>query len=57
MNLRKQRLTGAALTVISWLLLFLTAASPTPEKQDAAAALMLLPVGLYLIFTDEDMIS
>lgn len=56
MNLRKQRLTGAALTVISWLLLFLTAASPTPEEQDAAA-LMLLPVGLYLIFTDEDMIS
>lgn len=50
MKMRKQRLMGLALVVISGILLALASTGTTPEDQDATAILMTLPLGLYMIF-------
>ena len=51
--MRKQRHMGAALVVLSWLILLLAATGATPIDQDATAAVLLLPLGLYMIFTEQ----
>ena len=51
MKMRKQRHMGAALVVLSWLILLLAATRANPIGQDATAVVLLLPLGLYLIFT------
>lgn len=51
MKMRKQRVMGLALVVISGLLLALASTGTTPEEQDATAVLLTLPLGLYMIFT------
>ena len=51
--MRKQRHMGAALVVLSWLILLLAATGTTPIDQDATAAVLLLPLGLYMIFTEQ----
>lgn len=51
MKMRKQRLMGLALVVISGMLLALASTGTTPEEQDATAVLLTLPLGLYMIFT------
>ena len=38
---------------ISWLILLLAATGTTPIDQDATAAVLLLPLGLYMIFTEQ----
>lgn len=43
---------GAALVVLSWLILFLTMTGVSPADQDATAAVLTLPLGLYMIFTE-----
>lgn len=45
MKMRKQRHMGAALVVLSWLILLLAATGATPIDQDATAAVLLLPPG------------
>ena len=51
MKMRKQRHMGAALVVPSWLILLLATTRANPIDQDATAVVLLLPLGLYLIFT------
>lgn len=53
MKMRKQRHMGAALVVLSWLILLLAETGATPIDQDATAAVLLLPLGLYMIFTEQ----
>lgn len=53
MNLRKQRCMGAALVVISVLVLALAAMGRTPEERDATAAVLLLPLGIWMLCTKE----
>jgi hypothetical protein len=52
MKMRKQRLMGAGLVVITWLLLLLACTGTTPEEQDATAALLTFPIGLYMLYSD-----
>ena len=52
MKMRKQRLIGTALVLLSWLLLILAAGGGTTEDRDATAVLVLLPLGLYMIFAE-----
>ena len=52
MKMRKQRHMGAALVVLSWPILFLAATEATPIDQDATAAVLILPLELYMIFTE-----
>lgn len=52
MKMRKQRLMGAGLVVIAWLVLLLACTGKTPEEQDATAALLTLPLGLYMLYSD-----
>lgn len=49
--MRKQRLMGAALVLLSILILATAATSRTPEEQDATIVLLILPLGLYMMFT------
>ena len=51
MKMRKQRHMGAALVVLSWLILLLAATRANPIDQGATAVVLLLHLGLYLIFT------
>ena len=51
MKMRKQRHMGAALVVLSWLILLLAATRANPIDQDATAVVLLLPLRPYLIFT------
>ena len=51
--MRKQRHMGAALVVLSWLILLLAATGASPADQDATAAVLTLPLGLYMIFTKQ----
>lgn len=52
MNMRKQRLAGVALIVIAWLVLLLACnGGDSPEDSDATAALLVGPLGLYMLFT------
>ena len=53
MKMRKQRYTGIALVAISWLILLLALTGTTPVDQDATAAVLTLPLGLYMLFTDQ----
>lgn len=53
MNMRKQRVIGLVLVGISWALLVIAATGATPEEQDATAVLLTLPLGLYMMFTDD----
>lgn len=52
MNMRKQRIMGLVLIGISWVVLIIAATGTTPEEQDATAVLLTLPLGLYMMFTD-----
>ena len=52
MKMRKQQYMGVALVVISWLILLMALTGKTPADQDATAAALLLPLGLYMIFTE-----
>lgn len=49
--MRKQRIMGAALVLLSILDLAMAAIGRTPEEQDATGALLILPLGLYMMFT------
>lgn len=52
MNMRKQRLAGVALIVIAWLVLLLACnGGDSPEDSDATAALLVCPLGLYMLFS------
>ena len=52
MKMRKQRLLGVALVVIAWLVLLLACnGGDSPEDSDATAALLVGPLGLYMLFT------
>ena len=53
MKMRKQRLMGVALVVISWLVVLLACTGETPEDQDATAALLVGPLGLYMLYSDD----
>lgn len=52
MNMRKQRLMGVALIAIAWLVLLLAYDGETPEDSDATAALLVAPLGLYMLYSD-----
>lgn len=53
MKMRKQRLMGVGLIVISWLVLLLACTeSESPEDNDATAALLVTPLGLYMLYSD-----
>lgn len=51
MKLRKQRIMGAALVLLSILVLFWAATGKSPEWQDGTVVLLILPLGLYMMFT------
>ena len=53
MKMRKQRLMGVGLIVISWLVLLLACTGESPEDSDATAALLMLPLGLYMVFSED----
>ena len=53
MKMRKQRLMGVALVVISWLVVLLACTGETPEDQDATAALLVGPLGPYMLYSDD----
>ena len=52
MKMRKQRLMGVSLIAIAWFVLLLAYGGATPEDQDATAALLIGPLGLYLLYSD-----
>ena len=53
MKMRKQRLMGVGLIVISWLVLLLACTeSESPEDNDATAVLLVAPLGLYMLYSD-----
>ena len=53
MKMRKQRLMGVALVVIAWLVLLLASnGGEGPEDSDVTAALVVGPLGLYMLFTN-----
>lgn len=54
--MRKQRLIGAALVLLSVLILVSAAAGRTPDEQDATIVLLILPWGLYMICTKNYML-
>ena len=53
MKMRKQRLIGLGLVGLSWVLLALILAGETPEERDATVILLTLPLGVYMLFTEE----
>ena len=53
MNMRKQRLIGALLVIISGIVVAIACGGTTPEEQDATVILLTLPMGLYLLFTSD----
>lgn len=44
---------GVGMVIISWLLLLLALTEPSPADQDVTAVLLTLPLGLYMIFSEE----
>lgn len=52
MKMRKQRLMGVLLVAISWAMLLIAGTGQTVEDQDASAAMLTLPLGLYMIYTE-----
>lgn len=53
MKMRKQRLMGVGLIAISWLVLLLACTGERPEDSDATAALLVLPLGLYMLYSED----
>lgn len=53
MKMRKQRLMGLALIAIAALVVALASTGETVEDRDATAAVMIGPLGLYMMFTKE----
>lgn len=53
MNMRKQRLIGALLVIISGIVVAIACGGTTPEERDATVILLTLPMGLYLLFTSD----
>lgn len=51
--MRKQKLYGLVFVLLSILIRLVCATGKTPEDRDATAVVLLLPFGLYLIFTKE----
>lgn len=51
MNMRKQRIMGAVLVVIALAVIGLASTGATPEDRDATAALLIGPLGLYMMLT------
>lgn len=49
--LLEQRMIGLLLVVLSALIMVVCAHGVTAEDQDATAILLILPLGLYLLFT------
>lgn len=52
MKMRKQRLMGVLLVTLSWAMLLIAGTGRTVEDQDATAAMLTLPLGLYMIYTE-----
>lgn len=52
MKMRKQRLMGALLVAVSWAVLLIAGTGRTVEDQDATAAVLTLPLGIYMIYTE-----
>lgn len=52
----EQKLMGAVLLLICVLALWLCSAGTAPEDQEAAAVVLLAPIGLWLLFTKETVI-
>lgn len=53
MNMRKQRLIGALLVIISGIVVAVASGGVTPEDRDATVILLTLPMGFYMIFTKD----
>jgi len=53
MKMIKQRLMGVTLVLIAGAVVALASTGTTPEDQDATAAVLIGPLGLYMIFTRE----
>ena len=51
--MRKQKLYGLVFVLLSILICLVCATGKTPEDRDTTAVALLLPFGLYLIFTKE----
>ena len=52
MKMRKQRLMGVLLVALSWATLLIAGTGRTVEEQDATGAVLTLPLGLYMIYTE-----
>lgn len=50
--MRKERISGAILILLSGVLLLMAAYGGTPEDRDATAILLTLPMGLVALFTE-----
>lgn len=50
--MRKQRLMGIGFIAMAWVVLLLAYDGTTPEDQDATAALLIGPLGLYMLYSD-----
>lgn len=53
MKMIKQRLMGLGLVAISALVVVLASGGVSPEDQDATAAVLIGPLGLYMMFTKD----
>lgn len=53
MKMREQRLMGLVMVILSGWLLAWAFAGQTPEKRDVTAVLLTLPLGLYMVYSDE----
>lgn len=51
--MRKQKLYGLVFVLLPILICLVCATGKTPEDRDTTAVALLLPFGLYLIFTKE----
>ena len=51
-KLKEQKIMGLLILVICGLLIALCAGGPTPEDRDITGAVLLAPLGLYMIFTN-----
>lgn len=52
MKMRKQRMMGVLLVALSWAMLLIAGTGQTVEDQDASAAMLTLPLGLYMLYTE-----
>ena len=53
MKMREQRLMGLVMVILSGWLLAWAFAGQTPEERDVTAVLLTLPLGLYMVYSDE----